>query len=152
MNDTSSLPKKTKWSRQAKINVYIVGSLLAGGAIGFLVRLNAATGPSGLFVGLISLAMIIGVGATIYYTRLLDELARHTHEVAFYWAAAFSCSICFVPVAALIRFPNYELPSLVRLLGTKTHAFAAGMAVPILMLLVFYFAIWTHLWLKRNRA
>jgi hypothetical protein len=152
MNDTSSLPKKAKWSRQAKINVYIVGSLLAGGAIGFLVGFSEANGPSALVVGLLSLAMIVGIVATIYYTKLLDELARHTHEVAFYWAAAFSCSICFVPVAALIGFPNFELPSLESLLGTKTHAFAAGMAVPILMLLVFYFAIWMHLWLKRHRA
>ncbi|WP_395777967.1 hypothetical protein [Aquidulcibacter sp.] len=152
MNDTSSLPKKAKWSRQAKINVYIVGSLLAGGAIGFLVRLNAATGPSGLFIGLISLAMMIGVGATIYYTKLLDELARHTHEAAFYWSAVFSLAICFVPIAALIGFPKFALPSLEILLGTKTHAFAAGMAASILVLLVSYFAIWTHLWLKRNRA
>lgn len=152
MNDTSSLRKKPKWSRQAKINVYIVGSLLAGGAIGFLAPVNAATGPSGLFVGLISLAMIIGVGATIYYTKLLDELARHTHESAFYWSAVFSLAICFVPIAALIGHPEFELPSLEILLGTKTHAFAAGMAVSILVLLVSYFAIWTHLWLKRNRA
>jgi len=152
MNDISTAPKKTKWSRQAKINAYIVGSLLAGGAIGFLVRLNAATGPSGLFVGLISLAMIIGVGATIYYTKLLDELARHTHEAAFYWSAVFSLAICFVPIAALIGHPKFELPSLEILLGTKTHAFAAGMAASILVLLVSYFAIWTHLWLKRNRA
>jgi len=152
MNDTSPPPKKTKWSRQSKINVYIVGSLLLGGAVGFLLPFNETNGPSALVVGLLSLAMIVGIVATIYYTKLLDELARHTHEVAFYWAAAFSCSICFVPVAALIGFPNFELPSLERLLGTKTHAFAAGMAVPILMLLVFYLAIWTHLWLKRNRA
>lgn len=152
MNDISTAPKKTKWSRQAKINAYIVGSLLAGGAIGFLVPVNAATGPSGLFVGLISLAMIIGVGATIYYTKLLDELARHTHEAAFYWSAVFSLAICFVPIAALIGFPKFELPSLEILLGSKTHAFAAGMAVSILVLLVSYFAIWTHLWLKRNRA
>jgi len=152
MNDTSSLPKKTKWSRHAKINVYIVGSLLAGGAIGFFLPFNAAIGPSGLFVGLICLAMIIGVGATIYYTKLLDELARHTHEAAFYWSAVFSLAICFVPIAALIGFPKFELPSLEILLGTKTHAFAAGMAASILVLLVSYFAIWTHLWLKRNRA
>lgn len=152
MNDSSSLPKKAKWSRQAKINAYIVGSLLAGGAIGFLLPFNGANGPSGLFVGLISLAMIIGFGATIYYTKLLDELARHTHEAAFYWSAVFSLAICFMPVAALISFPNFELPSLEILLGTKTHAFAAGMAASILVLLVSYFAIWTHLWLKRNRA
>ena len=152
MNDTSALPKNTKWSRQAKINVYIVGSLLAGGAIGFFLPFNAAIGPSGLFVGLICLAMIIGVGAPIYYTKLLDELARHTHEAAFYWSAVFSLAICFVPIAALIGFPKFELPSLEILLGTKTHAFAAGMAASILVLLVSYFAIWTHLWLKRNRA
>ncbi len=152
MNDTSSLPEKAKWSRQAKINVYIIGSLFIGGAIGFFLPFNEANGPSGLLVGLISLAMIIGVGATIHYTKLLDELARHTHEVAFYWSAVFSLAICFVPIAALIGFPEFELPSLETLLGTKTHAFAAGMAVPILILLVSYFAIWTHLWLKRNRA
>jgi len=152
MNDASSSSQKMKWSRQAKINVYIGGSLLAGGAIGFFLPFNAAIGPSGLFVGLICLAMIIGVAATIYYTKLLDELARHTHEAAFYWSAVFSLAICFVPIAALIGFPKFELPSLEILLGTKTHAFAAGMAASILVLLVSYFAIWTHLWLKRNRA
>ncbi len=152
MNDTSPASNKAKWSRQAKINFYIIGSLLLGGALGFFLPFSETNGPSALVVGLLILAMIVGIVATIYYTKLLDELARHTHEVAFYWAAAFSCSICFVPVAALIGFPHFELPSLVRLLGTKTHAFAAGMAVPILMLLVFYFAIWTHLWLKRNRG
>jgi hypothetical protein len=57
-----------------------------------------------------------------------------------------------VPIAALIGFPKFELPSLEILLGTKTHAFAAGMAASILVLLVSYFAVWTHLWLKRNRA
>ena len=152
MNDTSALPKKTKSSRQAKINVYIVGSLLAGGAIGFFLPFNETNGPNSLFVGLLSLAMIIGVAATSYYTKLLDELARHTHEAAFYWSAVFSLAICFVPIAALIGFPKFELPSLEILLGTKTHAFAAGMAASILVLLVSYFAIWTHLWLKRNRA
>jgi len=152
MNDASSSSQKTKWSRQAKINVYIVGSVLAGGAIGFFLPFNDANGPSGLFVGLLSFAIIIGVVTTIHYTKLLDELARHTHEVAFYWSAVFSLAICFVPIAALIGFPTFELPSLEILLGTKTHAFAAGMAASILVLLVSYFAIWTHLWLKRNRA
>jgi hypothetical protein len=152
MNDTSALPKKTKWSRQAKINVYIVGSLLAGGIVGVLLKFNDSNGPSALHVALLSFGLIVSVAATVHYTKLLDELARHTHEVALYWAAAFSCSICFVPVAALIRFPHFELPSLVWLLGTKTHAFAAGMAASILVLLVSYFAVWTHLWLKRNRA
>lgn len=152
MNDISPAPNKAKWSRQTKINFYIMGSALLGGVIGFFLPFSEPNGPSALLVGLLILAMIVGIVATIYYTKLLDELARHTHEVAFYWAAAFSCSICLVPVAALIGFPNFELPSLDRLLGSKTHAFAAGMAVPILMLLVFYFAIWTHLWLKRNRA
>ena len=151
MNDTSS-PQKTKWSRQGKINFYIIGSLMAGGTIGFFLPFNAANGPSGLFVGLLSLAVILGIVATIYYTKLLDELARHTHEVALYWAAALSCSICFVPIAALIGLPNFALPRLEMMLGTKTHAFAAGMAASILALIVSYFAIWTHLWLKRNRA
>ncbi|OYU53716.1 MAG: hypothetical protein CFE27_02245 [Alphaproteobacteria bacterium PA1] len=152
MNDPASTPKKAKWSRQGKINFYIIGSLLLGGAVGFLLPFNEANGPSLLVVGLLSLATIIAVAATIFYTKLLDELARHTHEVALYWSSVVSIAICFVPAAAIIGFPNFELPSLERLLATKTHAFAAGMAVPILMLLVFYFAIWTHLWLKRNRA
>ena len=152
MNDISPAPNKAKWSRQAKINVYIVGSALLGGIVGVFLPFNAPNGPSGLFVGLISLAMMIGVVATIYYTKLLDELARHTHEEAFYWSAVFSLAICFVPIAALIGFPKFELPSLEMLLGTKTHAFAAGMAASILVLLVSYFAVWTHLWLKRNRA
>ncbi|MFY7760322.1 hypothetical protein [Aquidulcibacter sp.] len=152
MNDPASTPKKAKWSRQGKINFYIIGSLLLGGAVGFLLPFNEANGPSLLVVGLLSLATIIAVAATIFYTKLLDELARHTHEVALYWSSVVSIAICFVPATAIIGFPNFELPSLERLLATKTHAFAAGMAVPILMLLVFYFAIWTHLWLKRNRA
>ncbi len=152
MNDTASLPKKTKWSRQAKINVYIVGSLLAGGIVGVLLKFNDSNGPSALHVALLTFGLIVSVAATVHYTKLLDELARHTHEVALYWAALVSCSICFVPVAALIGFPKFELSSLEILLGTKTHAFAAGMAASILVLLVSYFAIWTHLWLKRNRA
>jgi len=152
MNDTSPASNKTKWSRQAKINVYIVGSLLAGGAVGLFFPFNSANGPNGLFVGLLSLAMVIGVAATVHYTRLLDELARHTHEVAFYWSAVFSLAICFVPIAALGGFPDFEFPSLENLLGTKTHAFVAGMTASMLVLLVLYFAIWTHLWLKRNRA
>lgn len=152
MNDTSPAPDKAKWSRQAKINVYIVGSLLLGGIVGFLLKFDDSNGPTALHIALLSFGLIVSVAATVHYTKLLDELARHTHEVALYWAALLSCSICFVPVAALISFPDFELPSLEILLGTKTHAFAAGMAVPILVLLVSYFAIWTHLWLKRNRA
>ncbi len=155
MNDTSTLPKKGKWSRQAKINVYIIGSLLAGGAmgmIGLLLPFGADKGPGTLFVGLISLAMIIGVTATIHYTRLLDELARNTHEVAFYWSAVFTFAICTVPIAALIGFPDFELPGIENRWGTKTLAFGAGMAASLLVLLGIYFVIWTYLWLKRNRA
>ena len=152
MNDSSSLPKRAKWSRQAKINAYIVGSLLAGGVVGFFLKFNDSNGPNALHVALLTFGLVVSVAATVHYTKLLDELARHTHEVALYWAALLSCSICFVPVAALISFPDFELPSLEILLGTKTHAFAAGMAASILVLLVSYFAIWTHLWLKRNRA
>ncbi len=150
MNDTSPAPEKTKWSRQNKINIYIVGSLLIGGAIGFFLPFNAAEGPSGLFVGLLCLVMILGVPATIHYTKLLDELARHTHEVAFYWGAVFTISICFVPTAALIGFPAFELPSLETQLGTRTHAFAAGMGVVLGILLASYVAIWAQIWLKRK--
>ncbi len=152
MNDTSSLPEKAKWSRQTKINVYIVGSLLAGGFVGFFLKFDDSNGPNALHVALLTFGLIVSVAATVHYTKLLDELARQTHEVAFYWSAVFSLAICFVPIAALIGFPKFELPSLEIMLGTKTHAFAAGMAASILVLLVSYFAVWTHLWLKRNRA
>jgi hypothetical protein len=152
MNDPASTPKKAKWSRQGKINFYIIGSLLLGGAVGFLLPFNEANGPSLLVVGLLSLATIIAVAATIFYTKLLDELARHTHEVALYWSSVVSMAICFVPAAAIIGFPNFELLSLETMLGTKTHAFAVGMGVTMGVMLVTYFAIWTHLWLKRNRA
>jgi hypothetical protein len=152
MNDTSTSPQKTKWSRQAKINAYIIGSLLAGGAIGLFLPFGADNWPGTLFVGLISLAMIIGVTATIHYTKLLDELARNTHEVAFYWSAVFTFAICMVPIAALIGFPDFELPRLEMMLGTKTHAFGTGMATSLLVLLVIYLVIWTYLWLKRTKV
>lgn len=150
MNEPSPSPHKTKWSRQTKINIYIIGSLLVGGAIGFSLPFNEANGPNTLFVGLLSLAMIGGVAATIHYTKLLDELARHTHEVAFYWGSVLTISICFVPIAALIGFPDFQLPSLENLLGTKTHAFAAGMGVTMVILLASYFAIWAQMWLTRK--
>ena len=150
MNDTSPTPPKPKWSRQTKINIYIIGSLLVGGAIGFSLPFNEANGPNAFFIGLLSLAMILGVAATIHYTKLLDELARHTHEVAFYWGSVLTISICFIPIAALIGFPDFQLPSLENLLGTKTHAFAAGMGVAIGILLATYVAIWAQIWLKRK--
>ena len=150
MNEPASTPKKAKWSRQAKINVYLVGSLVLGGIVGVFLPYNAANGPSSLLIGLLSITTIIIIAVTIHYTKLLDELARHTHEVALYWSGVLSLAICFVPIAALIGFPKFELPSLEILLGTKTHAFAAGMAASILVFLVSYYAIWTHLWLKRN--
>lgn len=152
MNDTSTSPQKTKWSRQAKINAYIIGSLLIGGAVGFFLPFNEANGPNALVVSLLSLAMIIGIAGTIYYTKLLDELARHTHEAAFYWSAVFTLAICIVPIAALIGFPDFELPRLEMMLGTKTHAFGTGMATSLLVLLVIYLVIWTYLWLKRTKA
>ena len=152
MNDTSTSPQKTKWSRQAKINAYIIGSLLAGGAIGLFLPFGADNWPGTLFVGLISLAMIIGVTATIHYTKLLDELARNTHEVAFYWSAVFTFAICMVPIAALIGFPDFELPGIENRWGTKTLAFGAGMAASLLVLLGIYFVIWTYLWLKRTKV
>jgi len=152
MNDTPPLPTKTKWSRQTKLNVYIVGSLLIGGAIGFSLPFRAAGGPTAWFVVLLVLAMILGIVATIHYTKLLDELARHTHEVAFYWGSVLTISICFVPIAALVGFPEFQLPRLEALLGTKTHAFAAGMGVDMVILLATYLAIWAQIWLKRNQA
>ena len=150
MNDTSPPPKKTKWSRQSKINVYIVGSLLLGGLVGFFLKSGTSTGPSALQVALVSFGLIVSVAATVHYTKLLDELARHTHEVAFYWSGILSLAICFVPFALLIGFPNFQLPSLENLLGTKTHAFAAGMGVAIGILLATYVAIWAQIWLKRK--
>ena len=152
MNDTPPLPLKTKWSRQTKLNVYIVGSLLIGAGIGLSLPFRATGGPTAWFVVLLVLAMILGLAATIHYTRLLDELARHTHEVAFYWGSVLTISICFVPIAALVGFPEFQLPNLETLLGTKTHAFAAGMGVAMGILLATYLAIWAQIWLKRNQT
>ncbi|MCA3692423.1 hypothetical protein [Aquidulcibacter sp.] len=150
MNEQSPSPHKTKWSRQTKLNFYIGGSLLVGAVVGFFIPFSAGNGPTALFVGLLCLAVIVGVAATIHYTNLLDELARHTHEVAYYWGSVITISICFVPVTALVGFPDFQLPSLENLLGTKTHAFAAGMGVAMVILLASYFAIWAQMWLKRK--
>lgn len=150
MNDTSPAPQKKKWSRQTKLNFYIGGSLLVGAVIGFFIPFSSGDGPTPLVVGLLCLAAIVGIAATIHYTNLLDELARHTHEVALYWGSVLTISICFVPTAALIGFPDFQFPSLENLLGTKTHAFAAGMGVAIGILLATYVAIWAQIWLKRK--
>lgn len=152
MNYVSSTDQEAKWSRQGKVNFYIIGCLLLGGAFGFFFPFNDANGPSALLIGLLSIDTIIAVAATIFYTKLLDELVRNTHEVALYWSSSVSIAICFVPAAVIIGFPNFELPSLEIMLGTNTHAFAVGMGVTMGVMLVTYFIFWTHIWLKRNRA
>lgn len=150
MTEPDSKPPQKGWTRQSKINAYIIGSLLGGGLLGFSTALNTSSAPNGLLVGLVCIAMLAVLAANVHYIRLLDELARQTHEVAFLWAGVATMAFGMIPIFALLGFPDFELPALESWLGTKTHAFAAGVGATIGVLVVTYFAVWTHLWLKRR--
>ncbi|WP_374470722.1 hypothetical protein [Phenylobacterium sp.] len=125
-------------------------AIFAGAVVGFGTRHFVQPGEPLQLLLWFSLPLVLALGGSILWWRMLDEVARDAHKTAWYWGASFGMLIGFV---ALILLERAGGGVITQGLGGKTtpEAFVGlGAMLVIAAQIVGYLVVWVGWWISKR--
>jgi len=139
-----------RWPRQTKAQAVLIGCIFVGAVTGFfwgfLEGLERPL-PAPVQLMLAAILLVVVIGSSIYYWRLIDEAAREAHKFAWFWGGSTALALA-LPVLLLIDASIWEA-----LLGAHDTRYwvMAGVLAVVLVQMAGYVLAWVGWWLFRSR-
>lgn len=146
------LPQRKRAPGLGMFALVMLLTALLGGLAGFgSALLGDEPGPVGLGLTavLISVAMVLGFIACVWWWRQIDEAAREAHKWAWWWGGSAGMAVGAVLMLSLMRTADdHPLPASFG--STPGEIFGSGILSILLFQVVGYALAWAGWWLKHR--